>query len=297
MLPSASHRQSIDLARFGAAFGVVVAHALVQENDWSGHLALGLFLILTAFLAMQSFYRAGGKYDIVARSQKLVVPWLFWSAAFRVIDWKVSDAPGPFQLLSDPWSLLVGSTVHLWFLPFIMLAMALVAPVGSWTTSPVRLRAALLALVVVSVPMLWAHKNLALPVPIAQWLFALPVYILGLLVGVAHAKHQIVWPICAAAVLSAVLLIVSGGKAWSGTPIFAVLLFEAFWRLPLRARFLPAIGQASFGIYLVHPFFMLLNYKMFGVDVNLIFAAVSTFVLSWMAVMVLRMFPLTRRVI
>ena len=61
MKKSAAHRPSIDLARFVAAFGVVVAHAYVSPNDWVGHLSLGLFLILTAFLAVQSAQRAGGR--------------------------------------------------------------------------------------------------------------------------------------------------------------------------------------------------------------------------------------------
>ena len=69
----------------------------------------------------------------------LLLPWLFWSAFFRLVDLKVSDSPDKWQVLHDPLTLFVGSAIHLWFLPFIMLAMLLVKPVGRFVTSPVRL--------------------------------------------------------------------------------------------------------------------------------------------------------------
>ena len=52
--PPAGFRDSIELARFVAAFGVVIAHAVLSPKDWFGHTALSLFLILTAFLMAQS---------------------------------------------------------------------------------------------------------------------------------------------------------------------------------------------------------------------------------------------------
>ena len=58
-------RLPVELVRFVAAFGVVVAHAQASPRDWVGHLSLGVFLILTAFLAMQSMQRAGGRYKLV----------------------------------------------------------------------------------------------------------------------------------------------------------------------------------------------------------------------------------------
>lgn len=296
MTKPASYRQAIDLARFIASFGVVVAHAYALENDWVGHISLGLFLILTAFLAMQSAQRSGGRYPFLARAKRLVLPWLAWSLFFRLVALKVSDDPGKWQLLTDPWSLLVGSTIHLWFLPFVMLAMALVEPVGRLITTPQRLAIALAALIVLSMPLFLAH-DLGLHAPLPQWSFGFPVYILGLLLGVAHPMGRAAWPLFAAVLLSGLGLVISGGAAWSLTVVGAVLAFEAFWRLPLRGKWLPPLGQAAFGVYLIHPFFMLVAYKAFGSDVNLLFAAVLTFVLSCAAVLVMRRVPVLARLI
>lgn len=290
-----SHRQSVDLARFLACFGIVAAHAYALENDWVGHLSLGLFLVLTGFLAMQSFQRAGGKYSFRSRAERLLLPWLFWSAFFRLVDLKVSDSPDKWQLLQDPWTLFVGSAIHLWFLPFIILAMLLVKPVGRFVTTPQRLAAVLILVALISVPMFWAMHYYVPPAPLPQWLYSLPVYTLGLLVGVAHPMARTAWPMIAAAAMALGAYLVTDQAPWAWTVFAAVVLFEVFWRLPMQHRWLPKLGQAAFGIYLVHPFFMLVTYKFAGPDVDRLLASFATFGMSWAAVVILRRIPIFLR--
>lgn len=290
------YRQAIDLARFIAAFGIVAAHAYAMEEDWVGHIALGLFLVLTAFLAVQSMQRSGGKYPFVARARKLVLPWLFWSLVFRLVLLKVNHGQDRFELLSDPWSLLVGSSIHLWFLPFVMLAMATVEPVGRWVTTPSRLFAALTGLTLVSLPMFWAIPHVDLPAPLPQWLFSIPVYGLGLLIGVAHRVQRVGWPMAASVVMTAAAVVLSEQAPWAYTIFGSVLAFEVFWRLPLRGDWLPKLGQVAFGIYLVHPFFMLVVYKFAGAGVDRLLATFVVFVMSWVATLGLRKIAFFRRV-
>lgn len=291
-----SYRQSIDLARFIAAFGIVAAHAFAMEDDWVGHLALGLFLVLTAFLAVQSAQRAGGAYPFVARAQRLILPWLFWCLVFRLVLLKVNDGPDRFAILTDPWSLLVGPMVHLWFLPFVMLAMVAVEPVVRLLTTPVRLIAALAGVVLVSSAMFWAIRFADLPVPLPQWLFSIPVYALGLLIGVAHPMQRVGWPLAASVVMTLAAVMASDNAPWAYTIFGAVLAFELFWRLPLRGDWLPKLGQAAFGIYLIHPFFMLVVYKFIGPEVDLLLATFLVFVMSWAATLLLRQMAFFRRV-
>lgn len=297
------HRQSIDLARFVAALGVVMAHALASVPSESGqmapvgHVSLGLFLILTAFLAVQSAERAGGRYDWIARVPRLAVPWLFWSAFFRLLDELVFPPPGGFHLLSDPWTLLIGSTIHLWFLPFVMLAMVLVQPVARLVSSARRLGLALGLFVLVSVPLFAAHGALPLPEPLAQWSYALPLYGYGLLLAPAHRLGRAGWPLLAMAALTLLAVPLSGAAAWAFAPLGAALVFEGFWRLPLRHRWLPGLGRVAFGIYLMHPFFVLFAFKAFGPDAHWLIQTVFGFGLSWLAAAVMLRLPLVNRVV
>ncbi len=77
----------------------------------------------------------------------------------------------------------------------------------------------------------------------------------------------------------------------------SAVVFEVLWRLDLRSLLLASLGRLAFGIYLVHPFFMLVAYKLFGGGVNAVFAALFTFALSAGATYLLRRLPGFRLVV
>ena len=52
----------------------------------------------------------------------------------------------------------------------------------------------------------------------------------------------------------------------------------------------------SFGIYLIHPFFMLVAYKLIGPRAESLLGAALAFLMSWAAVALLRRIPLFARV-
>lgn len=297
MKTAVQHRQSIDLARFIAAFGVVAAHVNGTPDDWVGHLSLGLFLVLTAFLAVQSAQRAGGHYPFLARARRILLPWLVWSAFYRLLWLRVSDQPERFRLLSDPWSLLYGSVIHLWFLPFVALAMAAVGPAVRHIRTPAALYWACGGLLALSAPLLVLHTWGHLPQPLAQWSFSVPLYGLGLLLGIAHPMGRVMAPVAATALMTGFAAGLQGELPWPWTIGGAVLLFELFWWLPLRGRMLPMMGQAAFGIYLSHLFFLLLSYKLFGAGTDRFVLTCTTFLMSWAAVTLLRRIPFMARLI
>ncbi len=294
--PQTPHRQGIDLARFIASFGVVLAHAEASPNDWVGHLSLGLFLILTGFLAVQSAARAKGRYTYLDRARRLVLPWVVWSLFFVVISEMVSDEPLIFAAFRTPWVLLYGGSIHLWFLPFVALAMALVGPTVRLVTTPARLKVAALGLVGLSAPLFWAHSSLGLPEPLPQWAFALPCYVLGLLLGVGHPMGKAWVPLTAGLALTALAVLMGNAAPWTLTILIALAGFEAFWRLPLRGAWLPPLGKVAFGIYLSHPFFMLVVYKFAGPTVNPFLGACAAFVMSWVVIAIARRIPLFARI-
>jgi peptidoglycan/LPS O-acetylase OafA/YrhL len=290
------HRQSVDLARFVAAFGILVAHVFLSKNDWIGHLSLSLFLILTAFLAVQSMQRAGGRYDWARRAPRIFAPWLFWCAVYKLVLIQVTDGAEKFAILTDPWSLIVGPFVHLWFLPFIVLASLCVVPMGQWVTSARAVRVASIALLVLGVMASWLQTWPNAPAPLPQWLYSVVPYFYGVLVALAAQLGGVRWP-QVALVVACVAGFKITGDHWMIQPLVAALLFQLVWEVPLRGRILPHLGQVAFGIYLLHPFFLLVCYKLLGADLNLWVGLVMTFGMSWAATICLRATPYLRHMV
>lgn len=295
MTKAASHRQGIDLARFLAAFGVVVAHAEASPRDWVGHLALALFAILTAYLAVKSAERAGGSYAYLPRARRLILPWASWSLFYWALEAAIADGPDKFRPLVDPWSLLYGGYIHLWFLPFIGLAMLLVGPAVIHVTSLPRLTGAAALLVGLSAPLFWAHEALHLPDPLPQWAFTLPCYGLGLLMAKAHDMGRPGITLIAGAALAVLAVWMGQAAPWTFTVLAGLVAFEMFWRLPVSGRWALHLGQMAFGIYLIHPFLMLVVYKFAGPEVPFFTGAVLDFLLSWAVIAGLRRIPVFAR--
>lgn len=279
------HRPSIDLARIAAAFGIVWAH-LHAPGQYIGYTALALFLVMTGFLSMQSLQRSDGSFSWTARAQRIVLPWLVWSAFFLVLRVAMWDGPGLPPLLTDPWSLLIGSSIHLWFLPFVMLAAPTIPLMAAWLKSPRALTVASVLLVLLSLPLYALHGFVPMPEPLPQWCYAFPPFLYGALAAVGHAQGRIRDPLLAALAISL------GGFAmtqsfWSVQLLLSAGLFEALWRLDLPGQGLRWAGSLAFGIYLVHPFFMLVGYK-FLAGAGPVGLALFTFAASLAAAALLR---------
>lgn len=300
MTRASSHRQGIDLARFLAAFGVVLAHVEASPADWVGHVALALFALLTAYLAVKSAERAGGNYAYGPRAKRLLVPWLVWSLFYWLVEAVITDGPDKFRPLVDPWSLLYGGYIHLWFLPFIGLAMALVGPAVSYVSNPARLMGAAGLLVGLSAPLFWAHEALALPEPLPQWAFTLPCYALGLILAKAHGMGRTGIALMTGGALAVLAIWMGQAAPWTFSVLAGLAGFELFWRLPLRGRWALPLGQVAFGIYLIHPFLMLVLYKftpgLAGPKTPLLALALLDFLFSWAVVATLRRSPAFARI-
>ncbi len=300
MTIASTHRQGIDFARFIAAFGVVLAHVLASPADWVGHVALSLFALLTAFLAVKSAERAGGAYAYGPRLRRLLLPWVVWSLFYWVVEAAITDGPDKFRPLVDPWSLLYGGAIHLWFLPFIGLAMGLVGPAVSYISTPARLLGTAVLLVGVSAPLFWAHEALSLPAPLAQWAFTLPCYALGLLLAKAQGLGRPGIALVTGVVLAGLAIWMGQAAPWTFTVLAGLLGFELFWRLAPRGNWAVHLGQVAFGIYLIHPFMMLVLYKftpqLTGPELPVLLPAAVDFLVSWGVVVALRRLPAFARI-
>jgi len=296
--PAAGYRRGIDLARITAAFFIVWDHA--HAPGWKiGYLALALFLMLTAFLSLQSFERSEARGEGAGfwkkRAVRLLMPWIFWCAVYRLVHEVVSDDPRPLPILGDPWSLLIGPSFHLWFLPFVALALPAVSALSHWVRGRQQLALACIGLVALSLPLQWVHADGTVPEPMPQWAFSLPLFLFGILHAIA-ARLGAQWMTLGAAAVVSIVSMAFWPDFWAGQMLLAALVFEIAWRAPIRGSWPTVLAGYAFGVYLMHPFFMLVAYKLFGVEIDPIAGALFTFACAALATEAFHRLPYLRQV-
>jgi len=299
----AGYRRSVDLMRFLAAFGIVWDHARAPFAD-IGYLALSLFLVLTSFLAVGSFERSDGSRFWIARASRIALPWLVWCAVFRVVVEVLSDTALP--LLSDPWTLLIGPSIHLWFLPFVMVALVVVPVLSRGIRTPRALAVGCAGLVVISLPLGLLHAEVSplawfvnagpFPQPFPQWFYSIPLFLFGALLAIAR-RLEASWMVHVTAAVISGTLFVRVPEFASIQMILTAAVFEAVWRINITGRWPTVLAGYAFGIYLVHPAWMLVAFKLFGPEVDRSAAALFTFATAWAATWALQRLPFARQVI
>jgi peptidoglycan/LPS O-acetylase OafA/YrhL len=130
----------IDLFRGLAVLAVAVLHVVDggsissiagwrQITDFA-LFAVPFFLALSFYLAIEKLYLSPQPYPLRARLKRLLVPYLFWSAAYLIYKIAKYGATGDVSklgsLFADPLALICfgGAAFHLYFLPLIAVGTA-----------------------------------------------------------------------------------------------------------------------------------------------------------------------------
>lgn len=244
---------TLDHARLIAAFGIVFFHAGAPGGA-IGYAALPFFLILLVVLAAPGAARQGFTEYARGRAQRLLLPWMLWSAVYAALKLAELAVTGAtFSSEFAPWMALTGPALHLWFLPFAFAACLLVHPL-------LRLGAVLprrwghglpLALTALALATLAVRQGLVLPTPFAQWLYAMPAVFLGLALALGDGRLR--WLMAIVAVFVAAAM--AGG--WTSGLLQLVLAAGALVlciALPRReSAWSQRAGSAALGVYLAHP--------------------------------------------
>lgn len=237
---------SFDYARLLAVFGIVLFHSGAPGAAW-GYAGLPFFLLLLGVFAAPAAARLSTAAYARTRARRLLTPWLIWSAIYAAL-LAVQAARNGRPVLADfdASMLLTGPALHLWFLPFAFvagcalhaLARAVgVRPVLGWIGASTAFVA------------LGVSEAGPWPVPLAQWIFAIPSLGLGLLLSTEPRRWQLLG-----------LALVLGGAAALGwtqdiLPLALALVgFALCWvvRLPETAQ-TRGLTDVALVVYLAHP--------------------------------------------
>lgn len=258
-----------------------------------GYVALSLFVVLTGFLSLRSLARGGVRRFWLGRLLRFVLPWLVWVALYRLLDVVRARDVTLLWTVTDPWWLLIGPAVHLWFLPFVVIFSPLVVVALALVTSARRVWLAAAACLPLALGAVWLHDAGTLPQPLVQWAFALTPLLYGLLSALGHHHRAVAAPLVFVAAVGGI-----AGFGWGSLAapfmLSAALLFEAFWRADLRWSPATSLGRLAFGIYLIHPVAMLVWFKLGGAVAPAQVGALAVFAMAALATVVLRQSPVGR---
>jgi len=255
-----NRRQSIDLMRIVAAFGIVWAH-MQAPGMVEGYVALGLFVILTAFLSVRSLERGGARRFWLGRLLRFTLPWVVWSLFYLALDAARNGTVAGLWTVEDWRTLLYGPAIHLWFLPWVVIVSPVIVLAVAALTTPGRIGVVAVALVPVGAGALWLHDNAAPGDPFGQWLFATVPLLFGILSAVRRLRGAFWAPFVFVAGACGIALLGWGSVA-GGFLLAAALLFVAFWRMDITGVDVTPIARLAMGVYLVHPFWMLVWYRL-----------------------------------
>ncbi len=184
-----------------------------------------------------------------------------------------------------------------------MIALVSIPPLARNVRSPRALWLACGGLIVLSLlmawlalPVEWLYNSGAFNEPIPQWGFSLPLFLYGALAALAKRMDMTALPMATAAVISICTYLIAPGFG-SVQMILTAVVFELLWRWNLKGTWATALAGLAFGVYLVHPFFLLVAFKFLGTDVDRGMAALFTIAASIIATMVLRRTPFVQRFI
>lgn len=243
--------QLFEALRLVAALGVVTFHGPTPHKDVP-YAGLVVFSLLSPLVDVR--YNWARRRSPGALAKALLVPWVFWYAAYAALQLVV----GATVFNPDDWfsALMAGPAAHLWFLPFIFVVLVLL----NQTKQRVSERVVFLTSVVAALALLLTApywRALQPPAPWAAWLHATPAIFLGIALGLAERV---------------------GFLRFALVPLVGAVVLVGFWSLPgvslpymlgtasvlavmwLGSRTTLAfdvepLSRCAMGIYLVHPVF------------------------------------------
>lgn len=270
---SGARNGAIELLRFAAAIGIVHFHLGMPYGRISVT-ALPFFMVLLVYFGVNRPLETVGR--------RLLLPWVFWSGFYGVA-LCLNAFLGSSSVIDvfQPWMLFTGPALHLWFLPFSFLFLALLA------FTPDRLRAPLLVGTTgIAIVLKW---TVGMPTPFAQWASIWPVAAVGYAMAVSATPLRI----CALSSIALALVLVWHFDIELFRCVLALVIMGLALCIPWRAPgWVGQLSRLSFGIYLLHPLVIGVVVRIDGLTQGMTFLA--TVLLTMGLVIALLRTPLAR---
>lgn len=257
---------SIDWLRILAASGVVWFHTELAPHRQIGYAGLPIFLLIFFSLITRQDSADPTSCFLRRRYKRILRPWLFWSAVYGACRLTkamyIMDLKELWGMLSLE-TLLAGTSIHLWYLPYAFVSGFFVYEVNR-RTAKLNHTAVVLAATIIGALTLAVCEihmaNLKLMNPFGQWRFGLATIPLGFAVGRALAVptrglQKTLLAAITLIILIECLILRSLGFETMVIPYGIATAFVCIaycWEIR-NSIFTAALAPLTFGVYLIHP--------------------------------------------
>jgi peptidoglycan/LPS O-acetylase OafA/YrhL len=298
---------NVDRLRILAAIGIVWFHTEGAPYRRIGHAGLPIFLLIFFSLIVRNAAAADTGHFLKRRWNRLMVPWLFWSVVYGLCKSAKAICAVDMSTLHRLFSiesLLTGTHMHLWYLPYTFVLGFAMYGISRWTSKVnnivIILSVTILGVVLLVASSLSMVSHYFAP-PLREWNFGIAAVPLGFAIGrclmipSADVRKLLLSLVSLVTVIACIVL------NWAGfaTPAvpygFAMVLvcLAYSWHAGSDA-FVATVAPLTFGIYLIHPLVGLGLPHILGVNQHYAVLIALTVCLSGLITLGLMKTPLRR---
>ncbi len=256
----------IDRLRIVAAIGIVWFHTDGAPHREIGYAGLPMFLLIFFSLITRQDSGSTITHFLKRRWNRLLKPWLFWSAVYGLCHLAKAMHTMDVRGLSGMFSigtLLTGTNIHLWYLPYAFVSGLLAYELSRRTLKANHVLVAVMATVIGMLALAACAIGTAiyrLPNPIAQWEFGLATIPLGFAIGRCLAiPSRSLQKILLAGISLGILI---EGRILQSLNLSALVIPYGIAVVSICIAYCwetrkdiitTALAPLTFGIYLIHP--------------------------------------------
>ncbi len=243
----AERQSSLEVLRLVSAAGIVWFHAAVTGSQ-IGYIGLTVFLILTPMFELGP--NASRITPWTQHARRLLIPFAFWSVIYLL----ANIVKGKPPINTDHGLLLgilAGPSIHLWYLPFMAMALA----ATNMLKTSLKPQTIVWSATAVLGPLLALHHTtkdavVAAGQPLPQWFHALTPLVLGIIFGASCRTRRIDR-------IPAELILLAAMLWWQDMNVVqflaGFLLVEAASLIRWSNATVNRLASAMMGVYLVRP--------------------------------------------
>lgn len=275
---------TLDFLKIVASFGIIWFHSPVEIHG--KNIAYSGIIIFTIISIIFSQKKIDEYSFLWKKVKRLLFPWLFWSLIYLVYN----IIAGKEFLLGNNFisSILIGTNIHLWFLPFIFTFIIISRYLLQIDSKALLYFLYILPIIGLSTVPFWKCLLIKLGPPWAQWTHALNAIFIGLFIGKINIsdirlKIKYILLISNLSILSIILIIfiqngyreISISYLFGNFLTYIGFLFRNYIKIDVHK-----ISNLTYGIYIIHPMvYAILKNFLFN-NFNTVGLILSTYIIS-----------------